>query len=226
MKKALSLIICLILVFSLAVPAFAAGRSTVTYTITKSTMTISGKGSLEQLEENGTYPWFTYADEIDTIVIKRGITEIPDLAFYGASIRSITIPGTVKTVGAYSFYDSDVSVVYLGEGIKTIGTEAFSGSSVENIVIPKSVTSIPYGAFYGCPYLSTVKIQHGTKRIEASAFYGCSALEHITIPDSITEIQDGAFSFCDSLRSVQINRKTYVCDGAFPGYVQITRRNT
>ncbi|MCL2185093.1 MAG: leucine-rich repeat protein [Treponema sp.] len=92
--------------------------------------------------------------------------------FAGTDITSITIPGSITTIGANTFSDCEnIESVILLNGVTTIGDNAFSSSVIKSITIPASVTSIGKAAFNRC--------------------YGLSSL---TIPASVTSIGEAAFS--------------------------------
>jgi len=92
--------------------------------------------------------------------------------FAGTAITSITVPGSITTIGAYVFSDCEnLDSVILENGVTTIGENAFNSSHFRSITIPASVTSIGRYAF--------------------SRSYGLTSL---TIPASVTSIGDSAFT--------------------------------
>lgn len=141
-------------------------------------------------------------------------------------VKTVTIPSTVKTIGAYSFYDNyelsqiDIpdSVTSIGahafdscralrsisipNTIKTIEDSTFQSAGITSINIPDSVTSIGVSAFEESG-LSTVNISNSVKSIGESAFM-FTALTSVTIPDSVTAISDDTFSYCSKLTSVKL----------------------
>ena len=114
------------------------------------TITISGTGymmyynSIQNADEswsNGA-PWKAFADEIEAVVIKDGITYVGSNTFaHCPNIKSVTLPA---------------------EGIYEIGPGAFADcTSLTSIDIPMSVNNIGDGAFAGCSNLATVSIGYG-----------------------------------------------------------------
>ena len=126
---------------------------------------------------------------------------IAGAAFFGCtSLKSIRIPGSVKSIGANAFTNCNVSDITLCNGIKTIGSGAFANCiNVTKIVIPASVTSIANGAFGNCSSLSDVTVNYGVKTIGDSVFADCTSLKSITLPGSITKIGDYVFNGCSGL---------------------------
>ncbi len=113
------------------------------------------------------------------------------------SLTSITIPDSVKSIGAYAFADC---------------------SSLESVTIGNGVESIDVGAFYYCTSLESITIPDSVESIGHYAFYKCTSLTSITIPDSVTSIGEGAFYECSSLESITFEdtstwyRTTYSTD--------------
>ena len=144
-------------------------------------------------------------------------------AFYDCrSLKSITIPATVKELGYGAFMNSNsrdfgsyaefenmfsLTTVKFAEGSKleTIGEYAFQlQKGLESIEIPDGVTEIARGEFIGCESLAEVVIPDSVKEIGFIAFGGCTALAEIEIPDSVTAIGGKAFTECTSLTKIEI----------------------
>lgn len=88
------------------------------------------------------------------------VTAIGEYAFYkeegNATLRKITLPSTVKEIGAYAFYEcSALEEIDLGR-VETIGDYAFILSGLKEIVLPESLTSIGKQALQQCDNLTTV----------------------------------------------------------------------
>ena len=93
-------------------------------------------------------------------------------------IESVSIPGSVQTIGSDAFKDCmNLVSVQLHEGLAEIG----------------------YRAFYYCNSLEKIEIPNSVKSIGRQAFQSCESLETATIPRSVTQIADNAFDFCDCL---------------------------
>ena len=144
------------------------------------------------------------------------------------TLRSITMPESVKCVGNYSVFANCiienaaipirllrqlndeqrkqlVTLSLFGDGVTEIGSSAFSGcSNLTSITIPDSVTSIGNSAFAHCSGLMSITIPDSVTSIDACAFYYCTSLTSVTIPDSVTSIGNEAFSWCTGLTSITI----------------------
>ena len=130
---------------------------------------------------NNSYDNNSYVPKsLKKVTINSG--DIPGYAFSNcSSLTSITIPGSVTSIGDSAFHGC---------------------SSLTSITIPDSVTSIDDCAFADCSSLASITIPDSVTSIGSSAFFGCSSLASITIPDSVTSIGYCAFVDCSSLTSV------------------------
>ena len=125
---------------------------------------------------------------------------------FGCSIRSVTIPKSVTSIGykAFCYCENLQSLTFQGP-IESMGDGAFEYcAKLDNVTIPQSVTSIGNYAFYKCSALTNVTIPQGVTSIGNFAFYECSALEKVNIPNGITSIGKSVFSGCSVLDNVNI----------------------
>ncbi len=168
----------------------------------------------------------------------KPVLKIGKRAFEGKSIKEITIPESVTSIGIAAFYDCSglTSIYYMGNvaswcGISGLGnlmttsrTLYIGGNKVDgNMTIPDGVTNIGSYAFYGCSDLTSVTIGNSVTEIGDSAFSGCSDLTSVTIPDSVTSIGEWAFEYCNGLTSVTIpDIVTSIGKGAFYGCSGLT----
>ena len=102
-------------------------------------LTITGYG--EMTSNPWWYSDFSYVFCVKELHLPEGLTSIPDNAFSGfLNLKSVNIPGTVKTIGDSAFYQSAFSELIIPEGVEYIGEEILSGSdSVKKVVIPSTV---------------------------------------------------------------------------------------
>ena len=120
-------------------------------------------------------------------------------------IKSIVIPGTVKTIGEEAFYCcTTLKSVVLGNGIEKIERDAFNYTGLIALEIPGSVKSIGYHAF-SFTGLKTVNIPGSVKQIYDYAFQDCPSLTDVTLNEGVELI--GTWAFCYSaITSVSIPR--------------------
>ena len=101
----------------------------------------NGNKSMKSAANNNSYPWYDFASYITSISIGEGVTTIAASAFAGngnvnpySSMKSVTLPSTLETIGENAF--------------------AFSG--LTSVDIPASVTTIGHAAFNECDKLATI----------------------------------------------------------------------
>ena len=97
------------------------------------TFTVSGKGKMPE----SAMPKVAQKKKIKKIVIKNGVTELPEDAFRDCSKATvITIAPTVSRIGAMAFYNT----------------------GVEKITIPKKAGNLGYGMLQNCKNLKELTI--------------------------------------------------------------------
>lgn len=93
-----------------------------------------------------------------------------------------------------------------------------TNKDLTTVLIPDSVKRIEHSAFEGCSNLNTIIISNSVTEIGGDAFNSCSSLVSVEIPDSVTEIGPGAFWGCSSIVSVKIPLGvTEIAPGTFWG---------
>ena len=161
-KKTLSLILALLMVFSL-LPVSALAANTVqsgscgdnmTWKLDDAgVLTITGTGEMTER------PWLSYKDSIKTVVIGDGVTSIFSGAFSGCTgLTSLVIPSNVEGVGPGAFCEcTALKSVNIEAALPSISIEMFRGcSSLESVCFSSSVKSIESGAFAGCDALKEI----------------------------------------------------------------------
>ena len=198
------------------------------------TCSVCGYKKVDKYIENG----FRYADvdggvqvvtykgsDVNVIVPAtlggKKVVSIADYAFATAankaSIKSITLPSAVKSIGRSAFNGcSALTSINIPSGVTRIENETFLGcESLGNVVIPYGVTFIGTSAFQGCG-ISFIVIPCSVNTIKAQAFRGCNNLGSVVVPDSVTTLETGAFISCANLKSVVIgDRVTKIPDSVF-----------
>jgi uncharacterized repeat protein (TIGR02543 family) len=181
-------------------------------------LTISGTGEMTNFDWKNA-PWYSYADQIVSCVIKSGVTTIGEYAFYDcANLVSVTIPSSVTNIGWCSFRNcTSLASAKIPKGVTTIDGYAFNNcTSLTSVVIPNSVTCISYYAFEACSSLTSVTIPGSVTKVDVGAFHDCSSLASVTISNGITSIADSMFKYCESLASITIpNSVTSIGKDAF-----------
>ena len=202
-KRVLASALSLCLLFSLTIPQALAVKtgslgSNLTWKVKGSTLTISGKGAMEEFDSDES-PWA--AEGIDNcdlkkIVIKEGVTSLCDSAFNCYDyVKSISLPKSLKKFGFMALNGTSLKEVRLAKGSKYFSTKG-------GVLFNKKKTTLVYyptrkkGKSYTVP--------SSVKTIAAGAFCGqmdiYSAnpyLKKLIIPKNVRTVQDCAFSETD-----------------------------
>lgn len=144
-------------------------------------------------------PWYQYHDEIASISLPEGLTNIGTMAFVNCStvVADVVIPSTVERIEDLAFgYCHSIPSIEIPEGVQYIGTKAF----------------------VACSSLDTIAIPAGVSTIKESTFEWCSGLHHIVIPAVVQTIELSAFTNCANLVRIDVESAT-PCAIAFDGNV-------
>lgn len=209
------------------------------------TLKISGSGAMEDFPFGSYQPWYSFHDQITSVVVSPGVTSIGQCAFsrfaklthvdiadsvisigwdafyYCSSLTNITIPQSVTYIGPLAFFHcTNLSSITLSNNITSIGSSAFEDcTNLTSITIPGSVTSIGLAAFCNCTKLTSITIPDSVTTIDLEAFKNCSSLTSITIPGSVTSIGPYVFDGCTSLNDIRYSGTSESVISALSGYV-------
>jgi len=94
------------------------------------------------------------------LVIPYGVTQIANNVFANqTSITRVSLPNTLRIIGAQSFFNTRIRELTLPNGLLSIGNSAFANNPyLKNVVIPSSVTVIDFAAFSQVLNLRTITI--------------------------------------------------------------------
>ena len=163
------------------------------------------------------------------------VTRIPGrLCSSLKGLTSVTIPSSVKSIGANAFIlCRNLTKVEIGsiaawcnidfEGIIANPLEYahnlyLNGNKVTNLSLPNSLTKIKDYTFYSCTSLASVAFPNSVTEIGDRAFEDCSGLTSLSFGNSLTSIGFRAFYGCSSLPSLEIpNSVTSIGNYAFSG---------
>lgn len=110
---------------------------------------------------------------------------------------------TVVATGEYSFYYGDYETITLPNTLKEIGAYTFqSCMRLTSITLPSGITELGEQAFGYCTSLTSVAIPNGVKVLHSNLFYGCERLSDVQIPASVDSVGYGVFSSCPSLEEL------------------------
>lgn len=149
-----------------------------------------------------------------SLTIPEGVTEIADSAFgagiplkkYGMFTGTLTLPSTLKTIGASAFSYADFSgELLIPDGVTSIGANAFEECDGfgGTLSLPDSVKTVGEWAFYLCKGFTGLKLSASLTKIEERSFAHMYGLKtEVVIPEGVTEIGESAFQ-CSHMPSVR-----------------------
>lgn len=128
-------------------------------TITKN---VPSKASAsDALEQN---PWMPYLDEVYTILIDNGVTQIGDYAFYHSAnamsrVATVSVPTSLQIIGAHALENHDKLETVFVDNITEMGDRALAGcSSLTRIVFGKQTEKLGHQILAGTPKLQKFDI--------------------------------------------------------------------
>ncbi|MDE6013999.1 MAG: leucine-rich repeat protein, partial [Anaeroplasmataceae bacterium] len=142
------------------------------------------------------------------------ITKLTDYAFRGSSLRSISLPATIESVGVEVFAESHLETINFENGYHIIGDKMFFNClNLTEVNIPTSVNEVGISAFEGCSNLTKVTL-NSSPVIGERMFANCKKLPEILIGRRVTTVGDEAFAGCDALTKVTLGN-TILSNGMF-----------
>ena len=173
-----------------------------TWSFDNGTLNISGTGAMYDYNGEDMPPWYDYCDEITSVVIEDGVTNIGEFAFYYfyENLESVTMADSVTQIGyrafqycgaltnlklssglteigSYAFaQDAFLTTVTLPDGLEMLGTAVFAESGLTSIVIPAGVATKTWDFFY-------------------TGKDGGLHLYHIALPASVKDTGYGTFCY-------------------------------
>ena len=131
------------------------------------------------------------------VIFGDSVEYIPNMLCKFMYNDSITLPETVKEIGASAFTNcSRLQKINIPEGVTKIGSSAFANcAKLKQLVLPSGLKEIPEQLCSSCNSLDSVKLPAGLTVIPQKAFSGC-ALRRVAIPNSVTNIGNSAFAGC------------------------------
>lgn len=224
MKKVLSVLLSLVMLFSITATAdfsaYALTSGDWQYSIVSGGVSITGYkgsetdliipsklGSLSASVKSIGQNAFKDNTELKSIVIPDSVTSIDQSVFSGCTqLDNVVIPDSVTSIGSGIFSGcTQLSNVVLPETMESISSSMFSGcTSLKSIALPSELKSIGSYAFSACEGLSIIDIPASVNSIGMMAFLGCTSLTSVVIPDGLTKIQYGLFGGCENLSYIVI----------------------
>lgn len=199
----------------------------------KGTLTISGKGEMAYWYSDDVVPWYKNRKKIVSVVIKNGVTNVGEHAFWNCSkLNSVTLPDSVTSIGYGAFFSCrKLGKITIPQNVTSIGDLAFySCSNLTKVNIPSKVTYIgEEGIFNFCNKLTSISVESGNKvyasqdgvlyNKEKSILICYPAgikSSNVIILNGVKEVGSGAFLGCSNITGIDIpDSVTVISDDAF-----------
>ena len=143
---------------ALSLPTFAASESDLTFTLTYDGVSYIVSDCNEKASGELVIP-----NKYDN----KPVTAISDSAFEDCTgLTSVTIPGSIKSIGYSSFYNcTGLTTVVMSEGVTELRAYSFGDcTGLKSIYLPDSVTEMGESPFAGCSNLEKIEVSPGNTR--------------------------------------------------------------
>lgn len=177
--------------------------------------------------------------EIPAQIDGHSVTSLAERCFADCiSLKSVTIPDTVRTFGAYAFYDCiAIEELSIPANVTEIGSYAFEATesmtkfivddqnpafqSIDGVLYDKSArTLIKYPE---AKPDTSYSLPDACQTVEDWAFIGAQYLEQINL-NQVKSIGEDAFCWCVSLKEIDIPEGVEILDGAAFSYCEMLER--
>ncbi len=112
-------------------------------------------------------------------------------------LTRVTLPNTVKSIGAAAFKDSGITVFSGAGELTQIGQSAFEGC-----------TALTQAWFFGGSTNNNVYLPESLRRIGPFAFKGCTSIKTFQMNGQVEEIPEGMLANCTSLTQMSGGSKS------------------
>jgi len=161
----------------------------ITWRVADGTLTISGKGSMEDYELLCA-PWDESGESINVekLVVEEGISYLGSHAFAACmNLAEVSLPQSLRGIGSFCFADClALESVDLPKGLIFIADSAFSGTGLRELTLPEGLAAIGELSFTLCSGLKSVKVPDSLCAVGEGAFADCGALEAIDLGSGAT----------------------------------------
>lgn len=169
-------------------------------------------------------PWYAFREEITSITVEEGITDIGCYSLVHTNAVSVSLPDSLYEIRSYAFMESaKLKKITIPSGVGAIDAGVFKGcTSLEEITISENV-ELSNGVFYGCTNLKKADIKTSSGSF-ANLFADCTNLKEVTLSPALTSIPYGMFKNCSSLEDITIpSSAEFIGASAFSGCESLTR---
>ena len=150
------------------------------------------------------------------------VTGIAMYAFREATLSTVKMPNTIKSIQYMAFDHAKISSIVLPNSV-ILQAVVFQGcENLTEIEIPGNLAIIEDGDFKDCRNIKRIILHKGLNSIDDLAFANNVSLQEVTFPDTLTKIGKHAFSQsgCESSKRLSItipDKVDTIGEGAFSG---------
>lgn len=151
-------------------------------------------GTIKNIEVGAHYGW----EELESLTLGEGVQSIDGCILQEyPNLRSVSLPSTLKKLGAHTFRNTGITQIKLPAGLESIGEHAFEESSLKSVDLSglRSVT-LGTSCFESCKNLKSIILPGNLTTIPQTFVEYCENLTSIDIPASVTTIKNLAFAHC------------------------------
>jgi len=149
------------------------------------------------------------SQNLDNLVLSKGITEVGEFSFARSSLKSISIPDTTTTISYGAFYHCDaLQSVVLPNSIQCVEPKAFTYTKwVEDFLTDGTGSKTDFLVSGGVlvayrGHSTAVDIPEGVRVIAAEVFADHKEISSVHFPNSLTVVGEAAFEGCDGLSTI------------------------
>ena len=214
-KRALSLLLVLLMVMSLVPTSAFAANDVVPYGVTGGYLYFDrSTGEIVDCDETVTEA------AIPSVIRDKEVKRIAAYAFEDCNVlKRITIPSTVTLLSEQAFFGcgglESIEVDKSNSAFLSEGGVLFSKDRAalyvypcnkpdEIYTMPSSVICIYDNAFFANTRAKKIVISENTRVIGNGAFFSCDSLEEIFVPKCVESIGYAAFSCCERLKNISV----------------------
>ena len=193
-----------------------------TWKIENNVLKISGSGAMTDYSQINAAPWFRRAYSFNSVQIGQGVTSIGSFAFVDMykSKNQMTLPSTLKEIGAKAFYySSGFSLkVPAGTKIDRVGKMAFeyAAFSSEGFVSAiKDASSLETSAFSQGTSSEFLNLETNAREIGSWCFYTNRAMKSVKLGPNTKKLDSAAFYDCSGIKTIDLGNVEYIGGSAF-----------
>ncbi len=187
----------------------ACGDYVITLTVSSGILGI-GNGSTSTPIISSSVGGSSYKNAVKKVEVGSGV-DIKASAFYQLySMRSVTIPNTVTSIGNNVFYGCGaLATIIVPSGCTSLGQYAYRYNyAARHICLPKSVTTFSTNVFEADNSATRIILSGNITAITASLFNLNYGATKVYIPATVTSIAASAFGSCTGLAEIHFKPTT------------------